>query len=560
MDPVAVPVEGAHRQRSPARDTASGGRGWLAATLTAQVLLSLALWRHLAAQLNPDAVAYGRAAELWVAGRPRLALNATWGALSPLLAVPGLLLGADPVDALRGSQIACGLLLTLGTNALLQCLGVAPALRIVLVLAAALHTSYAATAVIASDVSYTAVFVWLCWTLLTPRTRVGGCPRPLLAGMLAALAYVARPAGLGMGLTMLAATEWWHARTDRRAGAGRRRTAVLAGCGWAAIGVPWLLALGLHYGHLPLAHSAGLVHAAVGPHAGHPWNLPSFTRLHRPPDGRVTTWEDPSLLDHATLDWSPFASPAAWRHQRDLAAGNARAIIRALMLIDGVGLALVALVLVPVLGMYLPRPPAGWREPWLLLAPALHVLALTPLHVEARYLWPVVPIGLGALGALGTRVLAAGARGTGQVGLARAAAVGLVVLPPLWHHATMAAAFLMMPARDERAIADEWAGRLRAAGAVGPTVSWSSYPEKALDPEGLYLAWRTGQPWLANLSTDGRDLPDAVALGARVLVAKSEPGAALPEWLARAPWSPLLATDVRGRTLRDGRYVLLVRR
>jgi hypothetical protein len=76
-------------------------------------------------------------------------------------------------------------LVTVGSGALLGCFAVAPPLRAALVLAAALHAAYASTIVLASDVAYVAVFVWLCWALVTPRPRLLGVSRPLVAGMLA---------------------------------------------------------------------------------------------------------------------------------------------------------------------------------------------------------------------------------------------------------------------------------------------------------------------------------------------------------------------------------------
>jgi hypothetical protein len=230
--------------------------------------------------------------------------------------------------------------------------------------------------------------------------------------------------------------------------------------------------------------------------------------------------------------------------------------------IDADGGAILALLVVVILGVVRPRAGVGWREPWLLLAPILHVLALAPLHVEQRYLWPVLPIGLCALGALGTRLLDSAALARRSRRVLAAAGCGVLVVPPVVFHAAMALSLLIVPARSERLLADNWAARVREAGAAGPVVSWTAWPEKALDPEGLYLAWRLGQPWLANLATDAHDLQRAVTLGARVLVVKMDPSAgARPAWLGSdSEWSVLAVEDVRGETLRDGRYLVLARR
>jgi hypothetical protein len=78
---------------------------------------------------------------------------------------------------------------------------------------------------------------------------------------------------------------------------------------------------------------------------------------------------------------------------------------------------------------------------------------------------------------------------------------------------------------------------------------------KALDPEGLYLAWQLGQPWFGNIATDGHDADTALALGARILVVKIPFDGVSPSWLD-AGWKSVRVSDVRDLTFRDGRYVL----
>jgi hypothetical protein len=515
------------------------------------------LFDHLRDQLNPDAVAYGHTAELWLRGDVGLALNATWGVLCSWLAVPGLLLGLEPPDAMRAGQVAAALIATAGAYAVFGCFALRRVARGLLTLAVSVHAAAASTIVVASDAAFVAVVVWTSWAVLTRRERILGLPRPLVAGVLAGVCALARPIGLPVGIAFVAFGEILRATEGER---GRVRWALgLALSGWALVAVPWIGVLSAHYGRFTTTHSGRLVHDAVGPHTGHPWNLPSFTRLHRPPLGRITTWEDPSTEIDASLAWSPFESTAAWAHQVRLCRENLRAIAASLVRVDRDGLALASLLVLPLLAMTKPRPGVGWREAWLFVCVGSYVAALVPLHVEDRYLWPVLPLMLAGLGSLAARAeVALGAAGGRASMRVVAAIVSFLMLgPPVAQAALGTTALLLTPARRERRLVRDWQEKLRRAQASGPVVSWSPYPEKALDPEGLYLAWRLGEPWLGNLGGDGRDAPRAIALGARVLVAKVDPDGSTPLPFG-APWRVLTTADVRGSTLRDGRYVVLV--
>jgi hypothetical protein len=517
--------------------------------------VSVVLALHLRDQLNPDAVAYGRAAQLWLHGDAHLALNATWGVLCAWLGVPGIAMGLEPPDALRAAQIAMALLSTTATWWLVACFDLRASVRVMLVLTASLYAAAASTEVLASDASFVATFVWMCWVLLSPSERIVGVSRAALAGMLAGLTFLARPSGLPIGIGVAVGTELM--RRGDEATLSRRLSGLLIG--WACVALPWIAVLSLHYGALTLTHSGPLVHDAVGPRSVHSWNLPSFTTLHRPPDGRVTTWEDPGLLRDPSLDWSVFESWAAAAHQLALIRHNTSAIIGSFRALDGSGLALISLFTIPLLSWMKPRTAAAWRERWLLLPFLVFVAVFAPLHVEERYLWPIIPIALLALGLLASR-LSDWVRGATHPrklrGLAATALELLVLGAPLVLTVGRIVRLVAAPPRQERRLAREWMSALRPTNVIGPVVSWSPYVVKAFDPEGLYLAWQLGQPWLGNIATDGHDADTALALGARILVAKIPFDGVLPSWLD-AGWKSIRVSDVRDMTLRDGRYVLL---
>jgi hypothetical protein len=188
------------------------------------------------------------------------------------------------------------------------------------------------------------------------------------------------------------------------------------------------------------------------------------------------------------------------------------------------------------------------------------VAALAPLHVEERYLWPVVIVSLAAVGALVARIderIAQEAGGSMSRRVLGVTATLLLVGPLLVRGGIVAAATAATPGRGERTLVASWIPDV--AGTNGAVVSWSAFPEKALDPEGLYLAWGLGRPWLGNVADDGHDLAQAQALGADVLVVKTGVDGVRPPWIDES-WRLVVASDVRGVTLRDGRYAVLVRR
>ena len=221
--------------------------------------------------------------------------------------------------------------------------------------------------------------------------------------------------------------------------------------------------------------------------------------------------------------------------------------------LDESGVAALVALLSPLLALGTAGSGAGWRATWPCLLLILTALPVVPLHVEARYLWPAESALLGALGLLWTRFAH---RGT-LLGILLGA---VLFVPPLVMAAVQLAVRFVAPARHELRIARSWAEDVRAAGATGPVASWTPHPDKALDPEGLYLAWRLGEPWLAHLGGP-EDLPRAAALGARVLVLKTRPAeSAPPSWIRDDPrWRLLVTTEARKVTFRDGWYFLFVR-
>jgi len=97
------------------------------------------------------------------------------------------------------------------------------------------------------------------------------------------------------------------------AGIASFRTAVYmigrSAAGMMLLVLPWAMVLSLHYGEPTFSTSAALNHALVGPH-NPDWLHPSSAVYNVPEAGRITTWEDPTLLRNHPLykPWSPLSS------------------------------------------------------------------------------------------------------------------------------------------------------------------------------------------------------------------------------------------------------------
>jgi len=569
----------------------------LVGILIAQAVLTAVLcWRNLD-QMNPDGVSYCRTAEYLLAGSSDLAVNGYWGALLSWLSVPPMWLGVHAATAARGVQFCSALALTLAAHGVFQAIRIGPLAHAAVLTAVALNGALWAAFGISGDLLLAATVAALSWALCVRRTHILGVPIEIVAALFAALATFAKPIGFYFCLCMIAGT--WGLRvlwSESSLLHAVKRTAITVAALVLFI-APWVTILSTHYGELTLSRSAGLNHSMLHPRVTHLWNLPSFTEIHRPDEGRITSWEDPTQRPgNHDLTWSPADTSELRNRQLALGALTLTRIRGMVGAIDFTHLALLCLLVIPGLSWVQPRERHGWRDAWLFLPLFISVCAYLPFMVHGRYLWPVWVSALGALAVGHTRVqtdLRSASRRV-RVGLA-----ALFLLPPIGTALYEVGTVLTQPPSRELAIARELADRLRAEGAVGPVVSWSPYTSKGLDPEGLYLAWELDQPWLSHigveileplpgdppatraehLADEAAQLREAVRLGARVVLVKTrldDPTASFPDdtlpstlatedafvappYLEPAKWRALEPVDVSWGTPRSGSLQLHVR-
>ncbi len=498
--------------------------------------------------MNPDGLAYCRGAEHLADLSPDLAVSAVWGPLQALLMAPMVACGApSPVVALV-VQGAAGLALVWMVGQLADRLAIPPWVRDSILVALALRIPDWATQVIAPDLLLSVAVVGFLWET-ADRDRPGRGWWLRRAGWILAL-LLAKPVGLPLAIALALGAAAAGARAGAGAGEARRALGSLGrDLAWiAAVWAAWALVLTGHYGRPTLGRSVEFETHFLAPWYGALWSQPSFATLHLPRAGRTTSWEDPMELTGIYRAWDPLGSEEAKARTRARVERNLRAVLAEAVALDGLGLVPLAALLVMVPGWFRPRPDTGFRE----VLPGLPVLALglayLPSGLEARYLWPAWgPALLG--GALLFERLG-GSAATTRGSLRGLLALSLLATPGIRGMVVLAEALAETP-RSERAVAGRIARSVRAAGGIGPVVSWTGYASKGSQLEGVLLAWELGVPWLGHLDDRGLDLPEASRMGARWLVTKQPVGRPRPEWLRDRV--PVHAEDLSDESYREGR-------
>jgi hypothetical protein len=405
---------------SSATTTAAPARGHHARTLLAvwapaAVLLALWLLALPATQHygNPDGPSYASVAELWAAGEWSTAVNAYWGPLLSWLAAPLVLVGVDPLFALR-------LVLLLGALATL------PPLRVLALRAGASSSATTATLVatapflvyasqfgLYADVLMAAALLRSLQHLTDPDAP-GSPGRGLRAGAWAGVAFLARAYAAPVALVALplgSLLQRWGPRPASLAGVGR--LAGLSLLGFLLVAGSWSAVLSVAYGEPTYSTSAGFNTELVAPgSAGNPYNVRG---LYPPPrDGAVSAWEEPSRLPVPRRgDADQREATGEVGHRLDLAVANARIVVGSLLR-RGAPFAALALFAVAAAARRrtLPDPAVTVT----LLTAAVFAGGLTLVIAIERYLWtpilltvPAAAVGLDLLvGARRRRLVPAG--------------------------------------------------------------------------------------------------------------------------------------------------------
>lgn len=361
---------------------------WLAGLFLVPALLLGAL--NNLYQLNTDAVSYIRIAGYYCEWNTDLMISGYWGPMLSWVMVPFLLIGVDPLIALRCAMLLSGVVFWTGCIVVLKQAGLRVSYQIAGSWLAA-GSAAAWSVVQASPDLLLAGWIGLGMGLLWSKSWVQNSGCAVLAGLLFSASYYTKAIGLPLSLLLVAVMTvllCWLRRDKRRgtlkAGGITLLVLVLASA-------PWITILSLTYDRFTFGTSGQIAHAVVGP-GGDFGRHPLSKEFVVPEPGRVTVWEEPSRLEYPY--WNPLASPESLAHQLKLIAGNFITWIRLMAGMDLFCLGLLSCLI----ALWFREGPKEtlrnglWRwsvVPVLLLA-ALYMPVYIGIHDE-RYLYPVFP-------------------------------------------------------------------------------------------------------------------------------------------------------------------------
>lgn len=357
--------------------------------------------------LNTDAIAYLRLAGYWADGNTALAVSGYWGPLLPwLLALP-LKLGVEPLLAGHLLMAASAVLFCLGAQSLFARLGFSGWMPVCAVFAVAASALGWSAEYISPDLLLGGLVLLAVSVTIGIAGRGSKKAGPAIgAGILWGLAYHTKAIAFPLALVLIPGIhllQWLSPAgggnvTDGGRGDFRHQLksfVIAMGC-FLLISSPWITVLSSKYGHLTFSTTGKIAHAIVGPNdrdRSHPFGR----MIHTPEPGRVTSWEDPSLMPYAF--WSPFASPANRNHQIQLVKQNAVTVLKLLAGLDlgGFGLVSTAAALALLIFYGLRSGPSAW--PWPLTAVLLVLFFLAAAYLptyirvfDQRYLYLALPL------------------------------------------------------------------------------------------------------------------------------------------------------------------------
>ncbi len=335
----------------------------------------------------PDTVSYLSIARQYAEGTP--VIRGYWSPLAIWLMIPLLRYGLGLYAAYHAVAIAVGLAWILVSAALARLLGLGRGLQLAvagsvgfLVIGAGLSSGL-------PDLTGALFLAIYFCVLLSPRALERPIRNGALAGVVGAVAYLAKYYNLGFILLHLGVT----CALRLASGAPRKAAAkafVSAALTLLAASLPWAVTLSLRYNHLTFNTTGALARAIVGPRmTDHPCN---GHRLCTEPNDVLFSWEDPDARYYPDLAWSPLASVENLQHALRLVADHLRDLLPTASFYIGL---LPALGLVGVALLAL----KAWQDPgrrfllaWITLTVALYVSGYLFFPTTFRYHLSVTPL------------------------------------------------------------------------------------------------------------------------------------------------------------------------
>ncbi len=471
------------------------------------LLLAWAMWRNQS-NLNADGVAYLRLASYYAEGKSQLMISGYWGPLLSWLAAVWIALGIPLLVAGRLAMASSAVVYAWGSRALLRALPLPTWTQHAGFGLAAMFSVYWSVEYISPDLLVSGLVCFATGLMIREDWR-GRRAKAVMAGISWGLAYLAKAVALPLAFLMGAAIALlWQTRQGWTISATWRSLRLTWGT-CILVAMPWMAVLSLHYGRPTFSTAARIAHAVAGPADVDRYH-PYARAFHRPETGRVTAWEDPSVMDYHY--WSPLESGEYFGHQLQVVRRNAVTVLALLGGFDLVHIGVAGLVACVLLAL---REGGIGRRQWLLL-PALAlcpVILYLPLYVQLvdqRYFYVCYPF-LWSGAAMALCWLSKSHFGPSRV---LTWVLGSCWVISFVTPAVLGVMFAVSGLSDTASqCAEAVASRIKEAGLTGP-VAGSGLISGGRT--GLYVAFLIDQPWHGDVL---RPAPaDYLSSGARLIV------------------------------------------
>jgi len=333
--------------------------------------MALSAWQTMNL-INPDSLGYMRAAFYYAIGRWDLAVNGYWGPMTSWLIVPFYKAGLDLEFAEQAVVLLSGAFFYATSRRLMRRLGLskgellAASMVLVLYIIGQTHTR--------STDMLVAGWLALAAGLMLGPTYGRDVRVAMLSGICWGCAYLAKSIALPAGLAGILVFHLLLRYADGARGGVtiRWRSLAMVYLAFLAVSSVWIVVLSQKYDRVTFSTSGRIAHAISYP--GVEEHESTYYRFHDPDPGRVTQWEEPSVLPYHY--WSPFDSARDMRIQLGIINVNTRIMLYRLSEID-----LFALCISSLLGVWLVS------KPWTSL-PLLYYRWQWGALICVIYLWP----------------------------------------------------------------------------------------------------------------------------------------------------------------------------
>ena len=477
--------------------------------ITGFVLVAL----HFRHALNPDAISYMQVAQHGLNGNWELAVTGYWGPLFSWLLMPFIAAGIPAQTAARVLMVLSALFFLISSKKLLKNSSLNQPKQATILWSLWICALLWSVENITPDLLLAGIYLRIFNAIQTDSwlTSTGNASR---TGLWLAAAYLAKSVALPVTLSFFAISilmrHFLFLRSPIKLNPQKCLALVIA---WLLPVSLWVLTLSIHYQKPTFSTSAAIVHATVGP--------PDFQRyplgfnIEAPQEGRITTWEDPTLQPEQF--WSPFSSPDLFAHQISIILQNlfpVTIVTTSVFLFAIPTIFLITSLTLNKLSRYTPIPNHSWSYPSKMRAilaggfTAVNVGVYMPTLLppsEQRYFYALAPI-LALVLVENVKLEFARKRPLFYVGLI--VVVGLV-LPSM-------ARWAILPPIERSAfeIAHKASLNLNSQEGFepGPVVGNARMPRGRA---GLFLAWYLKVPWYGG--SPEATVDDYLNSGARIL-------------------------------------------